>query len=1059
MMGFPERGPGTTTSDDADHVSTNPLSLHKAVHARRAEYIRRSRIRIKVGTWNVAACPGTDKDLARWFVDGKGLDPALRGAKPSSRNETQGIEDQGNSSVINAPVRVAEDGKIGLYVLGLQEVNMLTAPSQYMSWIYAADDATAGKWKAALEAGLPEGYQLVACEQLAGMLLLVYASPEIAPALSNISTSAVGTGALGYLGNKGAVCTRIVLGEATQLLFVNSHLASGVEDYYLERRVGQAQQIMNQARFEPLSISGVSEEEKTKIGDEDFAFWFGDLNFRLDRIPGDDIRRLLMLHTRGEYDLSKRKLRRESSLDGEPVVVHSLSDSSDELANKISSEQPEQRLEDHAASLETGDEDSLYLPDPDEFPQDPHEDPASLQATLDSLLPHDQLRRLIMERRFFHDGWREGPITFLPTYKYDVGTVALFDSGEKRRPPSWCDRILYRTRKDFEDHQRKTAEEEEARKKDEEMKARGLEEASDDDQILFSYDPDNDGEEQPSASGFEYDEYDEGSDRGDGQTAEQTGHDRLHLDLYTSHQRITSSDHKPLSCIFTLDYDAVVPELKANVHAGVARELDRAENEGRPGITVVADHHDARGSARLSDPESSASIEFGEIAFWKKYTASLTLANTGGVPATLSFVETRAVEDTGSDRASQMQWLRKSFVHPEATADDTGAVDLGNEVSLEPGETVVAVLDALIEDVAHARMLNHGEAALDEVLVLRVTEGRDHFIPVPATWSPTCIGRSVEELIRVPDGGIRPFAKALSEQKSSLGAIRYDLPVRRPAPKELFQLTEAIETISQRVLADAQVLEDCAIPSEPGWPFDEATCKHANTDTRTAHISSILDALDTDTAISSSFPPETPALERLEAAAQTLVLFLRGLTDGVIPTELWRRIEEAAPSIPSLANPNNPPSLDESVHEQDRTTILDILQSAPHHNICFVFLTTTLARVVAELELVKNDSATGSSAAASARGLGLGGVFGGVGRRSLSFVRRATVGAGGGGGASDAWAALDRRRARERRVAEVFGEVVCRGGKRAEAGGAKEGRAAEGRKRAVVEVFLRRRGE
>ena len=48
-----------------------------------------------------------------------------------------------------------------------------------------------------------------------------------------------------------------------------------------------------------------------KIGDEDFAFWFGDLNYRLDDVPGEDVRRLLLLHTRNEYDTenkSKRKI-------------------------------------------------------------------------------------------------------------------------------------------------------------------------------------------------------------------------------------------------------------------------------------------------------------------------------------------------------------------------------------------------------------------------------------------------------------------------------------------------------------------------------------------------------------------------------------------------------------------------------------------------------------------------------------------------------------------------------------------------------------------------------
>ncbi|KAL2118023.1 hypothetical protein VTJ04DRAFT_7683 [Mycothermus thermophilus] len=1079
--GTPPRSP---LPDAFDPSSTNVYSLHRAVRARCSEYVRSHRLRIKIGTWNVAACPGTDKDLARWFVDGEGLDPALgSSSKPPDATDPRWAES--NTGVPHGDeeaIQLAGD-KIGLYVLGLQEVNVLTAPGQYMTWIYGADEATPAKWKAALEAALPEGYQLVVSELLGGMLLLIYASPEVAPIVSNVSTSVIPAGAMGLLGNKGGVCTRIVLGEATQLVFVNSHLASGIEDYYLERRVGQVQQLTAQARFSPIVISGVSEEEPTKIGDEDFAFWFGDLNFRLDRLPGDDIRRLLMLHTRGEYDLSKRNLRRESSLEGEPVVIQA--EPSRSAPPTAVQEQPE------PSKSQDGDDDSLNLPDPDEFPENPHDDPASLQSTIDSLLPHDQLKRLIKERRVFHDGWREGPISFLPTYKYDVGTVALFDSSEKQRPPSWCDRILFRTRADLEKYNQKVQEEEERRRRDEELKARGVEEA-DDENILFSYDPETDGEEPSKQTivEYDYDEYDENDDAG-GQVNDdarpQEAPSRIHLELYTSHQRITSSDHKPVSAIFSINFDAAVPELKAKVHAEVARLLDRAENEGRPVVTVVLDHTDGRPSSNGSE-SSSPHVDFDDIEFMKKSTASLTLANTGGVPATVSFIDkpVAAVDDDGST----VPWLTTWFVHADAPNGDTSSVVLGKEVTLQPGETLSAVLDVLVDDVAQARALNEGELVLEEVLVLRVAHGRDHFIPVRASWSQTCIGRSVDELIRVPDGGIRALTASLQKEGRKPGAIPYDLPVHRPAPKELFRLTEAVETLAQRVVADSQMLDDVVIPTDPGWPFDEATCKSADSDARRTHAIGILRALDLDQQIQSAFPPETPALERLEAVAQTLLLFLRALTDGVIPPQLWNRIDQAASSIPSLANPatgNNlnaiPTTMNDATLENDRSTVLDILQSAPNHNICFVFLTSTLARVVAELtplskaewDVLRKDAASltstavSSSAAsvssvssntagasgggASSVARGIGGVFGGVGR----LVRRSTLGVDPV--AATAIAALEKRRARERRIAELFADVVCRGLEGFTEGkmGAKERRVAEARRRAVLELFLRRR--
>jgi len=66
------------------------------------------------------------------------------------------------------------------------------------------------------------------------------------------------------------------------------------------------------------------------------------------------------------------------------------------------------------------------------------------EGNLTKLLENDQL--LKMRKR--HPGFRlnafnESPISFAPTYKYDVGTDN-YDTSEKKRSPAWCDRILYR---------------------------------------------------------------------------------------------------------------------------------------------------------------------------------------------------------------------------------------------------------------------------------------------------------------------------------------------------------------------------------------------------------------------------------------------------------------------------------------------------------------------------------------------------------------------------------------------------------------------------------------
>jgi hypothetical protein len=113
------------------------------------------------------------------------------------------------------------------------------------------------------------------------------------------------------------VNARIVLGETTNLVFVNCHLAAGSDKGSMERRNWDANQIAIRTKFEPIQDStGVLPEESEEIGDADFAWWFGDLNYRLESLPGGDVRHLLMLHTQNEYDVaqaSKKKIDEELS--------------------------------------------------------------------------------------------------------------------------------------------------------------------------------------------------------------------------------------------------------------------------------------------------------------------------------------------------------------------------------------------------------------------------------------------------------------------------------------------------------------------------------------------------------------------------------------------------------------------------------------------------------------------------------------------------------------------------------------------------------------------------
>jgi len=316
------------------------------------------------------------------------------------------------------------------------------------------------------------------------------------------------------------------------------------------------------------------------IDDADLCFWVGDLNYRLVGIPGEDVRRLLMLHTRNEYDLSQPSA---AKIEHEIARAKSISDR--RQRQRSSTESTTSTTSSYRSSLSqnsriTDDSSSMTLPEEDLFDQ--AADPTSLQTTIDSLLPHDELQQQMKKRRAFHQGWQEGPITFLPTYKYDPGSVGVFDSGEKKRAPSWCDRIVFRTRRDRLTYESRLVDEEEARKKDAEMTKNGLDEAGKDEELLYNYDPETDAADDDEP----YDERLQNVEAPEGIVITKEGFaDEMHFESYTAHQRVLSSDHKPLDAVFYFKYDAIDPELKAKIHQEVVRELDKAENEGRPSVT------------------------------------------------------------------------------------------------------------------------------------------------------------------------------------------------------------------------------------------------------------------------------------------------------------------------------------------------------------------------------------------------------------------------------------------------------------------------------------------
>ena len=989
-------------------------SLWNAVHARQSEYTRSCQIRIKVGTWNVAALKETEKDLSGWFVEEKeiaervagfiatsanGPDTAPSGPLLASNDQKESVEVQDrrasttDSTIPKVDRAILRGGdEVDLYVLGLQEIVDINSPAE--AFRPYVDPGPSQKWKSSLIEALPHGYEVVAQQQLVGLFLLVAASADLVSKISSVSTTSVGTGLLGYMGNKGAVAARLVLGASTRIVFINCHLAAGVEKGSLERRNWDVAQIVQRTRFKPtIDEAGSLGENGDVIGDEDFAWWFGDLNYRLDGLPGDDVRRLLTLHARDEYDAGNSSEQNTDKDLSQPTAGESTTGlTSASLSNGYTSAQP----------------------------TDITPNPASLSTTLSSLLPHDQLRLQQAARKAFHEGWREGPINFLPTYKYDVGSVGTFDSSEKKRSPSWCDRILFRTRADQRDYQMALKDEEDVRKRDAEMKARGLESAAkEDNDILFSYDPETDG---ASNENIHHGETQPNQDLRGQKPAPQNSDDNFRVNAYTSHQRVLSSDHKPLVGIFTFSFDQVVLEMKERVYREVARDFDKAENEERPSVTVVIDHshNDPRPSDRSSSrmrASDAGGVAFGEICYLQEKFRYFTVANTGRVPASIVFLQ-RTVEEEAHPLPA---WLTLQV--DQAKVENDGSWKITERpITIQPGDATNVTLRLQVNDINLVRALNEGKDKLGHILVLRVLDGRDYFVPIWAVWMQSSFGRSLEELIGAPEGGVRglPDRPRADQDLSKTEA-------RGSTPSEIFQLVDAIEKLVESVVAGWGMTgseKEAPLEKDAGWPFSRESWTFKDRRFRDIRRLYVHEALDTNKPPCSLFPSAALPLERLEIMAEVLLDFLASLKDGIVTESLWVEIEQQILLHEKAKKISTP--------EEERMWIFEALSNSPVHNVAFVFLTSMLARVASEAASSKGQDENSSALKLSSE----------VDSRKNLHSSKKTL---------NEKPSLARKQVVNDAYASIFADLIIRGGLPIRD---RERRATQQRRRHVIRVFL-----
>mmetsp|Transcript_13038 Transcript_13038/g.23138 ORF Transcript_13038/g.23138 Transcript_13038/m.23138 type:complete len:841 (+) Transcript_13038:63-2585(+) len=300
---------------------------------------------------------------------------------------------------------------------------------------------------------------------------------------------------------------------------------------------------------------------------------------------------------------------------------------------------------------------------------------------------------------------------------------------------------------------------------------------------------------------------------------------------YMSCPTMCSSDHKPVMAMFDVRVRERSVSRRSQVFQDIVRHLDTLENNDRPQVSI-----------------DRSTVTFPEgLAYMERREEPVVLTNVGQVPVTWRFVPKM------EDLAVSKRWLCMS----------------PNFGILVPGASVTITISGLVDAKTAGQVLTKAES-LEDVLVLRLENGRDHFVCVSATLLPTCFGASLGQLVR----SHAPFAADESERE----AVRLDRISR---------------------LGEAQASQPLKIPKELWWlcnflwNYDllkvPGIFAHSTSLATAAKMAMVRRCLDAGHDLVPDDNDQGVAMAH--AVAAVLIEFLDGLPDPVVPFVLFPRAD------------------------------------------------------------------------------------------------------------------------------------------------------------------------